>query len=719
MNKKPEQLTGEAELENVLKMNAYLGCRGTHRNAEGRLMPCSSPESLARVSDRAEPEKKGRRKRRREFERFRERGVLGIDTLPGGGLVSAPIVVKVANETPRAKRRKARADREAATPAPAKDQIFGSERNPKGSARSVSSASNIEMTTAVEESLKNKVRQHNEKMRAAGKPDHAMASLRALKSVYRRGAGAFSISHRPGKTRGQWAMARVNAFLYLLEKGNPRNVRYVTDNDLLPTGHPKSTKWMFVHPELKAIGRRGVRRLAGAGIGGGRRGRGRSFRPGEFDPNAEDRDADGMVQDGTRFERPVASRDVMPGAGRPATRGRPSSDTTGQRISRAFARKPRRGDGEQSVATEPVEFVSDSEDRQRRLDEAVQKLNEDFPDPRRTGTSGILDSNGQQIVVHPGPELNQAQIEEFKGGSAMAHLEPDGEGGFRFTPERQALHDDIVRRHVEGRVPRENPRYVMKGGGSGSGKSEVERAGSFDFPDPKESTIVDSDEIKKMLPEYNAMNSAGNSEAAAFAHEESSYLAKRIQATAFENRFDFVLDGTGDSGVGSVQKKIAAAKNSGYAVQGAYVTIDTEEAFVRAKKRAENLQGSGAGRVVPSGIIVETHTAVSRIFEDIYKDFDEVYLFDNNDRPPPVMIARAVKGEELEILNQEAYDRFLAKKDYVYDISPDEKGVMKATLVSKGTEGVDLEILNPEGYARVVEQRNEKIRRAAEDQAGG
>ena len=34
-----------------------------------------------------------------------------------------------------------------------------------------------------------------------------------LKAVYRRGAGAFSTSHRPNMTRQQWAMARVNSFL--------------------------------------------------------------------------------------------------------------------------------------------------------------------------------------------------------------------------------------------------------------------------------------------------------------------------------------------------------------------------------------------------------------------------------------------------------------------------------------------------------------------------
>jgi HK97 family phage prohead protease len=37
-------------------------------------------------------------------------------------------------------------------------------------------------------------------------------------------------------------MARVNAFLYLLRNGRPENANYVTDNDLLPEGHPRSTR---------------------------------------------------------------------------------------------------------------------------------------------------------------------------------------------------------------------------------------------------------------------------------------------------------------------------------------------------------------------------------------------------------------------------------------------------------------------------------------------
>jgi hypothetical protein len=116
--------------------------------------------------------------------------------------------------------------------APKKDQIKGSSKNPKGSA---SGSKTVNFSKKVEESLSNKVKEHNEK-------SDRKASLRMLKAVYRRGAGAFSSSHRPDQNRNSWAMARVNAFLHLLKSGSPKNSKYTTDNDLLPASHPKSSK---------------------------------------------------------------------------------------------------------------------------------------------------------------------------------------------------------------------------------------------------------------------------------------------------------------------------------------------------------------------------------------------------------------------------------------------------------------------------------------------
>jgi hypothetical protein len=127
-----------------------------------------------------------------------------------------------------------------AKPAPEKEQIKGSDDNKPGSA--AGAGGDITVSAATETTLRNKVKEHNEKMKEDNKPDHTRTTYGQLAAVYRRGAGAYSSSHRPGTTRGQWAMARVNAYLYLLRNGKPENPKYNTDYDLLPEKHPKSTR---------------------------------------------------------------------------------------------------------------------------------------------------------------------------------------------------------------------------------------------------------------------------------------------------------------------------------------------------------------------------------------------------------------------------------------------------------------------------------------------
>jgi starvation-inducible DNA-binding protein len=119
-------------------------------------------------------------------------------------------------------------------PAPKKDRIYGSKKNAPGSAEG---GKKIVFSDKIESSLRNKVEEHNKNASPGRK-----ATLPMLKAVYRRGSGAFSSSHRPGKTRDQWAMARVNAFLKLLRSGRPSNPNYKQDNDLLPKAHPKSSR---------------------------------------------------------------------------------------------------------------------------------------------------------------------------------------------------------------------------------------------------------------------------------------------------------------------------------------------------------------------------------------------------------------------------------------------------------------------------------------------
>ena len=124
---------------------------------------------------------------------------------------------------------------QAQTPAPKRDQIEGSSKNPKGSASG--SRGGIKIGEAAIKSLENMRDKHNEKYKAKSK----RVDLGTLKAVFRRGAGAFSTSHRPGMNRTQWALARVRAFLKLVGTGQ-RKESYNTDLDLLPKGHPQRTE---------------------------------------------------------------------------------------------------------------------------------------------------------------------------------------------------------------------------------------------------------------------------------------------------------------------------------------------------------------------------------------------------------------------------------------------------------------------------------------------
>lgn len=264
--------------------------------------------------------------------------------------------------------------------------------------------------------------------------------------------------------------------------------------------------------------------------------------------------------------------------------------------------------------------------------------------------------SGGKGVMHPGPPLDAEQIALFRGGSAEAHLVPDGKGGMRFSDERQALHDQIVANHVAGVPSRENPTYTMMGGGPASGKSTaIEKNPDLGVPPKTDAVHIDSDGIKGELPEYRDMIAAGDTSAAKFAHEESSFLAKRVQATAFANRQDVVLDGTGDNSAKSVEGKIGAARASGYKVDGHYVTLDTNEAVSRAKLRAAR-----TGRMPPEDVIRDTHRGVSQIFPQVSGSFDSVTLWDNNGSSP-TLVARGRRGSPLEIVDQPAYGRFLAK----------------------------------------------------------
>ena len=173
----------------------------------------------------------------------------GNDEFPGAGAVAHYLWgINPLNPQPARDwfERKSEAIKSERAPAPPKDQITGSDKNPQGSAKAPAGSATIELTQAIEDGLKNKVVEHNDKLDGAD-PAWKRATVGMLRTVFRRGAGAYSTSHRPGVSRNQWAYARVNAYLYLLRNGRPENPAYITDNDLLPKDHPRSSRTLSVN----------------------------------------------------------------------------------------------------------------------------------------------------------------------------------------------------------------------------------------------------------------------------------------------------------------------------------------------------------------------------------------------------------------------------------------------------------------------------------------
>jgi len=111
----------------------------------------------------------------------------------------------------------------AQTPAKPSERRKGSSKNKSGSAGK--KGGTITFSESIINSLKEKIKKHNAKY-------SKKVTLGQLKKVYRRGAGAFSSSHRPGMSRGGWAMARVNMFLKMKRGGKVKDSYRKADGDI-------------------------------------------------------------------------------------------------------------------------------------------------------------------------------------------------------------------------------------------------------------------------------------------------------------------------------------------------------------------------------------------------------------------------------------------------------------------------------------------------------
>ena len=193
--------------------------------------------------------------------------------------------------------------------------------------------------------------------------------------------------------------------------------------------------------------------------------------------------------------------------------------------------------------------------------------------------AGEENSDGHMawIAAHPFHYDDAKSMEEnIRDAEALAqeYLDAFGTTDQINTPERQELRRKIADKlYGEGAAKKEGKVWLVLG---------VPASGKSTFSDPlveKEGALlIDSDEAKKLLPEFS------NGLLAGAVHEESAAIANAIVKRAVRNRDNLILPLVGKT-FSSLQERVNVLKEAGYEVNLIYVDLPIEKAIERTKAR--------------------------------------------------------------------------------------------------------------------------------------
>jgi len=211
-----------------------------------------------------------------------------------------------------------------------------------------------------------------------------------------------------------------------------------------------------------------------------------------------------------------------------------------------------------------------------------------------------------------------------------------------WSAERQLIHREITRKIILGHNSKtgvldrsnilsngiskskvaagETPTYTVLGGRGGSGKSWL--TGGDGPVDGNRVLLLDSDAIKKLIPEYKGYN-------ALEVHAESSYLFDEITLIAKRMNLNVVHDMTLKSSKSAIQRlKQFTTKSpqnpNGYRIEGYYMYLPRHEAAARAIDRALG----PTQRFVPLDVIL-TNTQNEIVFDQLRSSFSKWGMWDN------------------------------------------------------------------------------------------
>jgi predicted ABC-type ATPase len=266
-------------------------------------------------------------------------------------------------------------------------------------------------------------------------------------------------------------------------------------------------------------------------------------------------------------------------------------------------------------------------------------------------------------MEHPLPTLSDADYEAHvneveKGLQDYAHLKTDKIYAINpdkdiWIGERAGMQDKIVQDiyAASATVPCDG-RAIIAGGLGGAGKTTVlEKQAGIDLsqflainPDKIKEELADRDMLPK-IPGLTPM------EASSLAHEESSYIARRLAMRAYAEGKNVIWDITMSRP--SSGERVNELRYAGYQhILGVFVDIPIETSVERSNARHrrgyENyLAGQGlGGRFVPNEVIraqdSPDHGSKNRaVFDSIKTKLDGWVIYDNSIDGGPAVVVEA------------------------------------------------------------------------------
>ena len=421
-----------------------------------------------------------------------------------------------------------------------------------------------------------------------------------------------------------------------------------------------------------------------------------------YNPDAVDGDNDGIVQEGTAWERPATTLIVdalgfaMDYGKMSATRmpGQKIVDADGKPVNYtpSYMKEPtKKPDGPPLHGISSLRDISDGSPIAKPPKPAKEPKKQPslfgLPKKWKPAQKAKFQIPKQEYDT---PLLGEVMVTEGIADTSKA-LRDKKDG--RYFKERRKLHKAIVQFHLAKTKPKKEgePKTVyFLGGGPGSGKTSMFKAGTLGV-DP-DTVRIDPDEIKTMIPEYRKWLDENYVESAGMVHSESKHITELATASLIDSGSDMVYDTTGDGNYAGMRDRIEEMRRNGHSIVARYTTISKAKAHQINQERFKE-----TGRKVPGHQVDHVHTQVSINVMRAIADglFDDLELYDNEDFPNEPKLILSVKNGELEILDNEKVKDFIAKAGP--GLQPGRKSSDPMHLTTKSAVEASLESLENSG----------------------